>query len=683
MKRTLLSLMAVLLAFSPFHFTAIAEAQEVPTMRWLAQAGEKLFFFQNESKSLSYQVQGGALMQNPQLPVMSYAQRISTSQSSALFLFSNMVYSYTDGEPELLCTLAAYDPSKDLLLRALAANDVLYLLQGTTLYQFSLKTGELLAESSRYSDLCLGPNGAVFGWSYNMGTRQNELVPIQCGLEAGTPLCALDTYDNAGLAWDAATGWFYWTQGNTLYRWDGEQASPLSLMPFHANDIVQAYAAGRTYAVLLEQGQYDLYNLSSQGNEEQTVLRIKGMYTPMPGADMLFSLASGVLINREELGHYCAEDAFQSILTKDAATDLFYIPLSSAVYTMAERGYTVDLSDSAELAAYTATLYPPFAQAVTQGEQIIGMPINVAVCGWQMNANFADSIPVPQTWTDVLDLVESWTENAEDSSLPLLYDPGIRAGWTAYDYGDAIVTAFLREHLQAGTDMDFTDPSLWALLSRLRGMVERGILPAQEALPAEEGVFQLSRPSAGRARQGISLVNMVLTESSLLVDAPTFAPGGDAIIPAYASIYIINPYSQHKQEAMDYLAHLAQNLVLDDASLLQQTFENTLTPSAQEQKAQLQEQLEQQELCMALAQLEASPSSWSVLPERLDAYRNRMIPQVSLQTCALLEDAMYSHLDAYSLLTDALHQYIEGQMDENQCANRMGELSQSILQEMN
>lgn len=44
---------------------------------------------------------------------------------------------------------------------------------------------------------------------------------------------------------------------------------------------------------------------------------------------------------------------------------------------------------------------------------------------------------------------------------------------------------------------------------------------------------------------------------------------------------------------------------------------------------------------------------------------------------------MYSHLDAYSLLTDALHQYIEGQMDENQCANRMGELSQSILQEMN
>lgn len=156
-------------------------------MRWLAQAGEKLFFFQNESKSLSYQVQGGALMQNPQLPVMSYAQRISTSQSSALFLFSNMVYSYTDGEPELLCTLAAYDPSKDLLLRALAANDVLYLLQGTTLYQFSLKTGELLAESSRYSDLCLGPNGAVFGWSYNMGTRQNELVPIQSGLEAGTP----------------------------------------------------------------------------------------------------------------------------------------------------------------------------------------------------------------------------------------------------------------------------------------------------------------------------------------------------------------------------------------------------------------------------------------------------------------------------------------------------------------
>lgn len=292
-KRTLLSLMAVLLAFSPFHFTAIAEAQEVPTMRWLAQAGEKLFFFQNESKSLSYQVQGGALMQNPQLPVMSYAQRISTSQSSALFLFSNMVYSYTDGEPELLCTLAAYDPSKDLLLRALAANDVLYLLQGTTLYQFSLKTGELLAESSRYSDLCLGPNGAVFGWSYNMGTRQNELVPIQNGQEAGTPLCALDTYDNAGLAWDAATGWFYWTQGNTLYRWDGEQASPLSLMPFHANDIVQAYAAGGTYAVLLEQGQYDLYNLSSQGNEEQTALRIKGMYTPMPGADMLFSLASG------------------------------------------------------------------------------------------------------------------------------------------------------------------------------------------------------------------------------------------------------------------------------------------------------------------------------------------------------------------------------------------------------
>lgn len=681
MQKALPLLMAVLLALSPSHPAAVAEAQNAPAMRWLAQAGEELYFFQEENESIPYQVQGDALAQNPQLPAMSYAQRISTSQPAALFLFSNRVYGYTGGEPELLCTLAAYDPSKDRLLRAVAANDALYLLQGTALYQFSLKTGELLAESFRYSDLCLGPNGTVFGWSYNMGTRQSELVPIPSGLEAGDPLCALDAYDHAGLACDAATGWFYWTQGNTLYRWDGEQASPLSLMPFHANDVVQAYAAGETYAALLEQGQYSLYSLSSQGRGEQTVLRIKGMYTPMPGADMLFSLASGVLVSREELGHYCAEDAFQCILTKDAATDLFYIPLSSAVYTMAERGYTVDLSDSAELAAYTATLYPPFAQAVTQGEQIIGMPIHVAVCGWQMNANFADSIPVPQTWTDVLDLVESWAENAEDSSLPLLYDPGIRAGWTAYDYADAMVAAFLREHLQAGTDMDFSDPSLWALLSRLRGMVERGILPAQEAPPAEEGVFQLSRPSAGRARQGISLVNTALTESSLLVDAPTFAPGENALIPAYASIYIINPYSQHKQEAMDYLAHLAQNLVLDDASLLQQTFDNTLTPSAQEQKAQLQEQLELPELRTALAQLEASPSNWSVLPEKLDAYRARIIPQVSLQTCPLLEDAMFSHLDAYSLLTDALHQYMEGQMDENQCANRMNELSRSILQE--
>ena len=683
MKRTLLSLMAVLLAFLPFHAATAVETQAVPGMYWLAQVGEELFFFQDIDQSSPYQVQEGALAQDPQLPAMPSAHRISTNQQTALFLFSNMVYEYVGGAPRLLCTLDERDPSAGLLLRAVAAKDALYLLGDATLSKFSLKTGELLAEASCYSDLCLGPQDEVFGWSYNIGARQSELVPIWSGLKAGEPICVLDAHAPAGLACEPVTGWFYWTQDNTLYRWDGEQTSALSLMPFHANDIVQAYAVGETYAALLEQGQYYLYDLSAQGNTEQTVLHIKGMYNPSPGTDMLFSLASGVLINREEQGHFCAEDAFQSILTRDASTDLFYIPLSSTVYTLMERGYTVDLSASAELVDYIATLYPPFAQAVTKGEQIIAMPTDVLVCGWQMNASFSDSVPVPQTWTDVLDLVEGWAENDEDSRLPLIYDPGFRVGWTAYDYADAIVTAFLRRHLQAGTDMDFADPALWTLLSRLRGMVERGILSTREALPAEEGVFHLSRPSAGRARQGISLVNTVLDKASLPVDAPSIAPGEDAIIPAYANVYIINPYSQHQQEAMDYLAHLAQSLTLDDASLLQQTFENTLTFDAQDQKARLQEQLEPQELRTALAKLEASPSSWSVSPEKLDAYRTWMIPHVSLQTCALLEDATYSHVDAYSLLLDVLHQYLEGLMDENQCANRMDELSQSILQEMN
>lgn len=683
MKRTLLSLMAVLLAFLPFHAATAVETQAVPGMYWLAQVGEELFFFQDIDQSSPYQVQEGALAQDPQLPAMPSAHRISTNQQTALFLFSNMVYEYVGGAPRLLCTLDEHDPSAGRQLRAVAAKDALYLLGDATLSKFSLKTGELLAESSRYSDLCLGPQDEVFGWSYNIGARQSELVPIQSGLKAGDPICALDAHAPAGLACEPVTGWFYWTQDNTLYRWDGEQISALSLMPFHANDIVQAYAVGETYAALLEQGQYYLYDLSAQGNTEQTVLHIRGMYNPSPSTDMLFSLTSGVLISREEQGHFCAEDAFQSILTRDASTDLFYIPLSSTVYTLMERGYTVDLSASAELVNYIATLYPPFAQAVTQGTQIIAIPTDVIVCGWQMNANFADSVPVPQTWTDVLDLVESWAENDENAHLPLIYDPGFRVGWTAYDYADAIVTAFLRQHLQAGTDVDFADPALWALLSRIRGMVERGVLPAQEALPAEEGVFEHSRPRAGRARQGISLVNSMLMAPSLFVNAPSISSEADAVIPAYANVYIINPYSQHKQEAMDYLAHLTRSLALDEASLLQQTFENTLTFTAREQEAQLREKLEQQELRTALAQLEASSSSWSVSPEKLDSYRTRIIPHVSLQTDVMLEDAVYSHLDAYSLLTDVLHQYIEGLMDERQCADRMDKLSQSILQEMN
>lgn len=627
----------------------------------------------------------------------SYAP-VSTADGRTLLWDGGTLLEWRDGS---LVTLGSLGSALDLDIDASAAvGSAVYLLSHQQCYRFHIGSGTLSPIGAWVRDLAISMDGQVYMLQNN--AAGSDAYHSIIAYDENGPVRVIGTSDAlnpSGLACDPETGDVYWMEDAHLIRMRDGVNETLGLMPFGASAVDRACAADGCYVALVTgHGLRAQVIADVRPNEEALVIR-GVLQAGIPTMDSDFSLQTGQLVDRTTFDHYCAEEVYSAIITGEDA-DLYYVPYSPGVLRLMERGFTASLSDSEVLTAEAARFYPVFADAVTDQGQLHAFLHMVSVGGWRMRSDPLAEMDAPQSWEALLDLLEGWEDHPLNSGIPLIKDSLSNRSWCGEDYADAILYAFIHEQLRQGLTPDFSDARLTALLTRLRELISRRVIHASQREETADAL--ITAPTAGSA-----FVNPIFTggydfaEGWTIIAAPRLDESAVGAIPAKAYVYLLSPNSRHPEQALTYLAYLAEHRHAQESGLLfadaQPLFSQMAAEIIAENERNIDEltarlngaeaaqQAQYQSLITKYREgnerLRADPANWPIYEPALARYRALALPAVVMDDTPLTAPARGSHNAVFPTLTDTLHRALSGAITMEQCARRMNDTVRAMLME--
>lgn len=267
----------------------------------------------------------------------------------------------------------------------------------------------------------------------------------------------------------------------------------------------------------------------------------------------------------------------EAMVTGDGSIDLFALETSEGLQIIKDKGYYTDLSPSEVLSEALGRLYPVFARAVTNDQQqIVAWPIlTMPNFGAPLDEEAqAYGVQAPRTWDEMLDLIQRMEEldfYANENYVPF-------GAWT-YTKED-MMSYLQREYLlsiyTADGLLSFDTPIFRHLASRILHEV-----PREDRYPRrdENAGTLISGLNSGTLQEGM--------QPSIQVD-----PSGPHRIHAWTKVFVLNPYSSHAKEALQYLEYLATKQTAEDSALYASINQPILSPFVQAQIEADQQRLE-------------------------------------------------------------------------------------------
>lgn len=292
-----------------------------------------------------------------------------------------------------------------------------------------------------------------------------------------------------------------------------------------------------------------------------------------------FTAQTGVSVRFLEPDNDMMECIAQAFVTRDDQVDIFVFPAYAGLYTVKEKGYYLLLNADEALMRTAEELYPALRTALTAPNgDIVGWIRNVQPLVRTENTEVLQSLGInsPTTFEEFLDACHAVQRSADMGSAYKLAD------WVTYD-APSLMDWYMQQYLIAsqldGKRVDFSRPKFLTAIQRIRA--ELPPQPAGEEM--EEGseglppVFTLAHVFEAPSRS-------MLPMPKVLDDQP----GG---INVYANVLIINPFSAHKEQALDYLRFCAQEKSLDAYFIYRTLSEPTENPSVVEQMSAAQQEI--------------------------------------------------------------------------------------------
>ena len=263
-------------------------------------------------------------------------------------------------------------------------------------------------------------------------------------------------------------------------------------------------------------------------------------------------------------------DILQSMMNHDAHTDIYLLSYQSNEFNaLYNRGYLIDLSSNEKIAANTARMYPYIQDAVKQDGKIVAVPVYAYGGTLGVNVDTMKMLgmkeeDLPHTWSQFFDWMEKLPEIFENNQ--------VKISWEDRLYLRSMIMESMIEQYElwmekkGDKEYAFNNPTLCDLIQRLNNLDYEG-LRAREHVEYDE-----ESEDDGYYDDGGDDDNAVLMESYISTTMNgddyfiplflSFTEDEDPVIPAELEVAFVNPYSEHPQEAMEFLGLLMNNLDL-------------------------------------------------------------------------------------------------------------------------
>lgn len=383
-----------------------------------------------------------------------------------------------------------------------------------------------------------------------------------------------------------------------------------------------------------------------------------------------------------------AADVAHEIRTGNKKTDVFIIRTSdSGYFDLLAKGFWSDLSAEDDLVTFAKKLPHELYSSVVANNSLCALPIDFAFSGY-MGLMYSPetleaigiSMPLPNNVSDLLSLLISSYESGAMDGIRLFDSPN-----PEHQFVDFIIHHYLKYiGLSPDEDRAFADETITPLLEKtdkVLQLMKKSTSSADDSLPS---LFMDGSPDY------LFRANPEETDRVFLPLCPT--KGMPYKFPVYATVAIVNPLSENKHLAVDYLSTIVSSLTSSMEMKLHPAY---ITPVEAEGYSDIKANtlLYIAELEKQLALLEKGAEEQKLIEETLEILHRDLqyieanrwaITQEQINEYRFFAESIVVNNDNTSVFTDlpqkcdAIKNYVAGTITYLDLLNYLDQLYQNI-----
>lgn len=489
-----------------------------------------------------------------------------------------------------------------------------------------------------------------------------------------------------GYVWDAAQGVLYYTAaGGKVCVTDGKDTPRVcAYLPFRLQLTTDKALLWQGYYVYLQGGAIVLRQADPEGVGKQTVISILGM----PDEQILLQFAAyhgdiALSLNQRMESFQSLQ---QAIVSRNDDIDLYIVSSDDLFWEVRSKGYAESLDSSSVLAQQAERLYPWIREALYHQNELIAWPLSADIEYWTINRSRWQELNLgdyPTTYEALFQLAEKWeNELAEEHPDLCLFEcpEGLSS------MVRMIVRQYLLEHESGNEPVSFDTEEFRVVMEA--AWANRAVLSPCEG---KNPLIMTYPQYLGTGYNDADLVESYLPPK-LTASSPRIARGT-------LELFILNPASKHKEEALMLLEYYAQHLDMTVQYRMDAICQEPVRPNGYEarQKTLLEEieQLRQQLLISEDAQQSSAleetiqtkqlayekgcASDWLISAEDIAIYHEiAQYVTVPLQTIYPSDSSSQAQT-----LNELIEQYVAGRLNLDQLIQQLDEKAQMMYYEEN
>lgn len=549
--------------------------------------------------------------------------------------------------------------------------DTLWVNDGRQLQAVSLTTGAVkLIRIPGIRGIAAYPQGGIIAIQEVNGTAQ--VIHIPTTTDFPTTLMMLPGDGATGLACDESAGMVYVVMRGMLNRYENGEWLPR--VPMTGDGAVGCAIWEGNYLYVSSQ---HLLMRSLDDSDLVTVVIQGGGSIDLP--DVPFMLENPAIAIRRTGKPGCPEDVYMAVTTGDDSVDLYGMYVSTGFLRLLEKGFLQPI-ESDFLKEDVLAMHPVIQAAVMQDGQLYAYPIHMNwVESWRTHAEYTE-MKMPATLEELLDFADSWRKEGNDLHAVSSYS--VSNELTRWKYAVYALQQWILTHTDE--TLRFSEEPFVRLMERIM------------ALPIEDEEYFSENELNGVFNWDLTvqILNFHVKEGTLTT-CPAVMDPEEVVVPARMQVYVINPNSRHREQAIEFLKYQATHRIPSEQGKLYQFIENGINPvyyeTLQMYQAELkaaQQALDQgkpEDRMELLAQLQLAKANLQQYEDEIEDYRlfdqedlslyqSYYVPRIKIVTTPLLDTGDSVSPGLWPHLKELLQQCLDGQLSAAMMLQRMDEL---------
>ncbi len=247
------------------------------------------------------------------------------------------------------------------------------------------------------------------------------------------------------------------------------------------------------------------------------------------------------------------EELITSMLTQDGLTDIYAVTSDSTLTTLADKGYTADLSSAGAIRGLMENAYPQIRELLQPDGKCIGIPFRFEFQPWDVHEELWQHLALgeyPRTYADFFRLVRRFAQEGLDGEY-ILFQSGLSQDRTLEGIMRRALKTYILQSETASGPLTFDIPDFVQTMKELRSAAE--VFKPYGAEPALNGENVL-------LSLGGHQLNNDIPEPNTWLLPPAISLEGWPVVGVVMDVLIVNPNSPNADAAREYLAYRAENM---------------------------------------------------------------------------------------------------------------------------